>query len=152
MLPNSLFRYQHIDNVCVFICAHHKTDFVLFGYRILHITTSRHWSSSVDELHFVMGRGPLINLFLRVCLDVCRQSVRFIFRPSKQSWFFSGTEIYIPQRVDTCHHLWMNFTLSWGGGPLINVFLRVYFDVCRESVRFNFRPSKHSSFFSGTEI
>ena len=33
-----------------------------------------------------------------------------------------------------------------GGGPLINVFLRVYFDVFRKSSRFNFRPSKQSSF------
>ena len=72
----------------------------------------------------------------------------FLFAPiTKQTSFFSGTEFYISQRVDTGHHLWMNFTLSWGGGPLINVFLRVYFDVCRQSVRFNFRPSKQGSFF-----
>ena len=30
---------------------------------------------------------------------------------------------------------------------MINVFLRVYFDVFRQSSRFNFRPSKHSSFY-----
>ena len=34
-----------------------------------------------------------------------------------------------------------------GGGPLINVFLRVYFDVFRQSSRCNFRPSKQSSFY-----
>ena len=34
-----------------------------------------------------------------------------------------------------------------GGGPLINVFLRVYFDVFRKSSRFNFRTSKQSSFY-----
>ena len=32
------------------------------------------------------------------------------------------------------------------GGPLINVFLRVYFDVFRQSSCFNFRPSEQSSF------
>ena len=34
-----------------------------------------------------------------------------------------------------------------GGGLLINVFLRVYFDVFRQSSPFNFRQSKHSSFY-----
>ena len=34
-----------------------------------------------------------------------------------------------------------------GGGPLINVFLRVSFDVFRQSSRFNFRRSKQSSFY-----
>ena len=34
-----------------------------------------------------------------------------------------------------------------GGGALINVFLRVYFDVFRRSSRFNFRRSKQSSFY-----
>ena len=33
------------------------------------------------------------------------------------------------------------------GGPLWNVFMRVYFDVFRQSMRFNFRPSKQSSFY-----
>ena len=33
------------------------------------------------------------------------------------------------------------------GGPLINVFLRVYFDVLRQSSCFNFHPSKQSSFY-----
>ena len=33
------------------------------------------------------------------------------------------------------------------GGALINVFLRVYFDVFRTSSRFNFRTSKQSSFY-----
>ena len=30
---------------------------------------------------------------------------------------------------------------------MINVFLRVYFDVFRQSLRFNFRRSKQSSFY-----
>ena len=34
-----------------------------------------------------------------------------------------------------------------GGRPLINVSLRVYFDVFRQSLRFNFRSSKESSFY-----
>ena len=34
-----------------------------------------------------------------------------------------------------------------GGGSLINVFLRVYFDVFRQSLRFNFRRLKQSSFY-----
>ena len=33
---------------------------------------------------------------------------------------------------------------SIGGVRLINMFLRVYFDVFRQSSRFNFRPSKQS--------
>ena len=33
------------------------------------------------------------------------------------------------------------------GGPFINEFLRVYFDVYRQSPRFNFPPSKQSSFY-----
>ena len=33
------------------------------------------------------------------------------------------------------------------GGPLVNVFLRAYFDVFPQSSRFNFRPSKQSSFY-----
>ena len=32
-------------------------------------------------------------------------------------------------------------------GPLVNVFLRVYFDVFRQSLCFNFRTSKQSSFY-----
>ena len=39
------------------------------------------------------------------------------------------------------------FIDSRGGGGLINVFLRVYFDVFRQSSCFNFRPSKQSSFY-----
>ena len=61
---------------------------------------------------------------------------RFNFRPSKQSSFY----------------VFGVFVDSRGRGPLINVFLRDYFDVCRQSVRFNFPRSKHSSFFLGTEI
>ena len=98
------------------------------------------------------GGGPFINVFLRVQFDFFRQSSRFHFPPSKQTSFFSGTEIYIPDRVDTSCHLRMNFTFSWGGGPLINIFLRVYFYVFRQTSRLNFCPSKQSSFFSGTEI
>ena len=56
----------------------------------------------------------------------------------------------------------MAFFSVWGGGrgtsdthleiveeegPLINVFLRAYFDVFRQTTRFNFRPSKHGSFY-----
>ena len=34
-----------------------------------------------------------------------------------------------------------------GGEPLINVFLRVYFDGFRQTSRFNFRQSKQRSFY-----
>ena len=97
--------------------------------------------SSEDELHFLMGGGPLINIFLRVYFYVFRQTSRLNFCPSKQSSFFSGTEIYIPERVDTSHHLWINFTFLCGGGPLINVSLSVYFHVFRQSSLFNLRLS-----------
>ena len=60
--------------------------------------------------------GPLVNVFLRVYFD-------FFF------FFFLG----VLQALQ--------------GGPLINVFLRVYFDVFGQSLRFNFRPSKQSSFY-----
>ena len=42
---------------------------------------------------------------------------------------------------------WSFYRHYRGGGPLINVFLRVYFDVFRRSLRFNFRASKQSSFY-----
>ena len=32
----------------------------------------------MDELHFLMGRGPLINVFLRVYFDVFGQCSRFL--------------------------------------------------------------------------
>ena len=34
-----------------------------------------------------------------------------------------------------------------GGGPLINVFLRVYFDVFQQTSRLKFCSSKQSSFY-----
>ena len=60
-----------------------------------------------------------------------RRSSRFNFRPSKQSWFYDFG-VFVDSRMR---------------GPLINVFLRVYFDVLRKRSRFNFRPSKQSSFY-----
>ena len=33
------------------------------------------------------------------------------------------------------------------GGTLLNVFMRLFFDVFRQSSRFNFRRSKQSSFY-----
>ena len=225
--PKVAFSQSHfsgtkISTTFAFLFAPIKTEVVLLEYRNLETTSSRHQLSSEDELHcLLLGGGvgdPLLNVFLRVYFDVQRQSGRFNFPPSKQSSFFSGTEIYIPQRldishhqrmnftllwgrglvngnpkvvcsqsyflgtkisktfallfapitkqssffsgteiqiphrVDTNHHLRMNFTVSHGGKPLLNVFLRVYFDFYRQSSRFNVRPSKQCSFFSGTEI
>ena len=43
--------------------------------------------------------------------------------------------------------MFLVFVDSIEGGPLINVYLRVSFDVFRQSSCFNFRPSKHSSFY-----
>ena len=40
-----------------------------------------------------------------------------------------------------------SFYRHYMGRPLINVFLRVYFDVFRQCSRFNFRQSKQSSFY-----
>ena len=34
-----------------------------------------------------------------------------------------------------------------GGGPLVNVFLRVYFDDCRQRSRYNFRPLKQRPYY-----
>ena len=79
------------------------------------------------------GEGPLINVFLKVYFDVFRQSSRFNFRPSKQHSFLSPIEIYIPDRVDTSHHLRMNFTFSWGAFNVMVYFtephLNIYFGV-----------------------
>ena len=72
-------------------------------------------SMFVDFSSALQG-GPLINVFLRVYFDVIQQRLRFNFHQSKQHSFFSPIEIYIPDRVDTSHHLRMNFTFSWGGG------------------------------------
>ena len=41
----------------------------------------------------------------------------------------------------------MCFCCILGGGPLVNVFLRPYFDVFRQNSRFNFCPSKQTSFY-----
>ena len=60
--------------------------------------------------------GPLINVFLRVNLDVFRQTSRFKFRPSKQNSFY----------------VFFVFVDSRGGGTPDNVFMRVYFDVFQE--------------------
>ena len=53
-----------------FLIAAIKTDFVLFGYPNLYTRPSKHWLSSKDELHFLMGGGPLINIFRRVYVYV----------------------------------------------------------------------------------
>ena len=41
----------------------------------------------------------------------------------------------------------MGFYKHYRGGPLINVFLRVYLDGFRLSSRFDFQPKKQSSFY-----
>ena len=41
---------------------------------------------------------------------------------------------------------WIFNRLYWGGS-LINLFLKVYFDVFRQCSRFNFRPTKQGSFY-----
>ena len=43
--------------------------------------------------------------------------------------------------------MFFEFLLALLGGPLINVFLSVYFDVFPQSSCLNFRPSKQSSFY-----
>ena len=64
----------------------------------------------------------------RVYFDVFRKSSRFNFRPSKKHSFLSPIEIYIPDRVDTSHHLRMNFTFLWrGGGTPDKCFLKGLF-------------------------
>ena len=135
-----------MDNVCVFICCHQNR---IRSFRVpKSIYQTGVNTSYYLRMNFTLhGRGGLVNGNPKV---VCSQSrcsdtkistkLLFFWRPSKQRSlsFFSGNEIYIPERVDTSHHLWMNFTLSWWGGSLINVSLRVYFDVFGQSSRFNF--------------
>ena len=77
------------------------------------------------------GGGPQVNVFLRVYFDAFRQTLRFNFRPSKQSSFY----------------IFGIFVYSRGTGTLVNEFLSVYFDVFRQTSPFNFRPSKQSSFY-----
>ena len=56
--------------------------------------------------------------------------------------------LYIVEGGNRVRYLcFWSFYRHYRGGPLINVFLRVYFDVFRQSSRFNFRPSKQSSFY-----
>ena len=43
--------------------------------------------------------------------------------------------------------MFLEFLYIVEGGPLINVFLRVFFDVFQESSRLNFRPCKQSSLY-----
>ena len=54
-----------------------------------------------------------VRVVLAGCLKVGALNATVFTIPSK-------TEIYITVRVDTSHHLRMNFIFSWGGGGLLN--------------------------------
>ena len=72
------------------------------------------------------GRGPLVNVFL---------------------WAFSTkVGVLIPPSQNR-RSMFLDFLYIVEGGPLVNVFVRAYFDVFRQSLRFNFRPAKQSSFY-----
>ena len=78
----------------------------------------------------------------RVLIFTHQNSIRY-FRLSKSIYHIKVTLVIIRERI----HILMG-----GGGPLINAFLRVYFDVFRQSSRFNSPPSKQHSFLSPIEI
>ena len=107
----------------------------------------------------------MINVFLSVYFDVFRQSSRFIFRRSKQSSFyvfgvfvhgrevslltyFYKVRVLIRAHQNRVRSMVLEFVfIVEGGGPVINVFVRVYFDVFRQSSRCNLCPSKQSSLY-----
>ena len=129
-------------------------------------------SMFLEFLQIVEGGGPRINIFLMVYFDVFRQSSRLNFRTSKQSslyllgvfvdsrgrgapdkripemTLFEKVPVLIFAHQNTVHSMFMEFLqIVEGGGPLMNVFLRVYFYVFRQSLCFNFRTSKQISFY-----
>ena len=62
--------------------------------------------------------------------------------------YFDKVRVVIFEHQNRVRSMFLEFLLIVeGGGPLINVFLRVYFDVCQQSSRCIFRPSKQSSFY-----
>ena len=62
--------------------------------------------------------------------------------------FFDKVRVLIFVHQNRVRSMFLEFLLIVEGeGPLIKVFLRVYFDVFRQTTRFNFRPSKHDSFY-----
>ena len=62
--------------------------------------------------------------------------------------FFDKVHVLIFAHQNSVRSTFLEFFVdSIGGGTPDNVFLRVYFDVFRQSSRFNFRPSKQSSFY-----
>ena len=62
--------------------------------------------------------------------------------------FFDKVRVLIFPRQNRVRSMFLQFLyIVEGGGPLINVLLRVYFDVFRQSLRFEFCLSKQSSFY-----
>ena len=61
--------------------------------------------------------------------------------------FFDKVRVLIFAHQNRLRSIFLEFLYIVEGGALRNVFLRVYFDVFRQSSRFNFRPSKQGSFY-----
>ena len=108
--------------------------------------------SSKQNLFYVFGvfldnrvRGrPLINVFPRVYFDFFGPTSRFQFYSSKQNLFYVFG-VSIKTEFVLCFSSFC--TYQGERGPLINVFLRVYFDVFCQNSRFYFPSSKQSYFY-----
>ena len=61
--------------------------------------------------------------------------------------FFKKVRVLIFAHQNRVCSMFLEFLEIVEGGPLINVFLRVHFDVLRQSSCFNFRTSKQSWFY-----
>ena len=137
-IPKSIYH--------VLICAHHKTEFVLFGYRNLDTRLSRHQLSSEDELHFLSWGGGLLNGNPKVVSSQSHflgtkilMTFALLFAPIKSEFVFFG---YQNLEIRSSRHQSSSMNFTFFKGMLLAP--KVTFQVPKyRRLLFNLRPSQN---------